>query len=134
MNKPLHLFVGPSASGKTSVANELEKYGYKCALCEIQTSQMLKASHIKPWSKSNDKQKLDENNGLLLCAHHDALFDKYLLSFGESGEPIISDLVPKEHYESLGINAIPNINVSTKMKPYLCWHRKELDRRQKNSK
>ena len=24
-NKPLHLFVGPSASGKTSVANELEK-------------------------------------------------------------------------------------------------------------
>ena len=29
MNKPLHLFVGPSASGKTSVANELEKYGYK---------------------------------------------------------------------------------------------------------
>ena len=29
MNKPLHLFVGPSASGKTSVANALDKYGYK---------------------------------------------------------------------------------------------------------
>ena len=29
MNKQLHLFVGPSASGKTSVANALEKYGYK---------------------------------------------------------------------------------------------------------
>ena len=28
-NKPLHLFVGPSASGKTTVANELEKLGYK---------------------------------------------------------------------------------------------------------
>ena len=27
--KPLHLFVGPSASGKTSVADALEKYGYK---------------------------------------------------------------------------------------------------------
>lgn len=28
MNKPLYLFVGRSASGKTSVANELEKLGY----------------------------------------------------------------------------------------------------------
>ena len=28
-NKPLHLFIGPSASGKTSAANELEKLGYK---------------------------------------------------------------------------------------------------------
>ena len=28
-NRPLHLFVGPSASGKTSVADELEKLGYK---------------------------------------------------------------------------------------------------------
>lgn len=28
-NKPLHLFVSPSASGKTSVADELEKIGYK---------------------------------------------------------------------------------------------------------
>lgn len=26
-NKPLHIFVGPSASGKTSVADALEKYG-----------------------------------------------------------------------------------------------------------
>lgn len=29
MDKPLYLFVGRSASGKTSVANELEKLGYK---------------------------------------------------------------------------------------------------------
>ena len=29
MNKPLHLFVGPSASGKTSVADLLEKYCYR---------------------------------------------------------------------------------------------------------
>lgn len=28
-NKTLHLFVGPSASGKTTIANELEKWGYK---------------------------------------------------------------------------------------------------------
>ena len=70
---------------------------------------MLKASHIKAWSKSTDKQKLDENNGLLLCAHHDALFDKYLLSFEDDGKPIISELILEEHYESLRIDEIPSL-------------------------
>lgn len=112
----------------------LQKYGCKCALCSITTLYMLRASHIKSWKASTNDQKLDENNGLLLCAHHDALFDKYLLSFEDDGNPIISSLIPQEQYESLGINAIPHINVLEEMKPYLRWHRQELKKReQKNN-
>lgn len=111
----------------------LNKYNCKCALCAIKTAKMLKASHIKAWSKSTDKQKLDENNGLLLCAHHDALFDKYLLSFEDDGKPIISGLIPEEHYESLRIDEIPYIDVLEKMKPYLRWHRQELKKREQNN-
>lgn len=108
----------------------LNKYDSKCALCAIKTIKILKASHIKPWSKSTDKQKLDENNGLLLCAHHDALFDKYLLSFEDNGTPIISNLIPEEHFESLGIEQIACIEVLEEMKPYLRWHRQELKKRE----
>lgn len=112
----------------------LQKYGCKCALCSITTLSMLRASHIKAWKASTNDQKLDENNGLLLCAHHDALFDKYLLSFGDDGKPIVSSLIPQEQYESLGITAIPYINVLEEMKPYLRWHRQELKKReQKNN-
>ncbi len=111
----------------------LSKYGCKCALCTIETKKMLKASHIKAWNKSTNQQKLDENNGLLLCAHHDALFDKYLLSFDDNGTPIISDVIPKEHYGSLRIDEIPCIEVTEKMKPYLRWHLQELKKREQNN-
>ena len=112
----------------------LQKYSCKCALCGITTLPMLRASHIKSWKASTNDQKLDENNGLLLCAHHDALFDKYLLSFEDDGSPLVSSLIPQEQYESLGINAIPHISVLEEMKPYLRWHRQELKKReQKNN-
>ncbi len=51
------------------------KYG-KCRVCGMDDEKLLIASHIKPWAISNDKEKLDDNNGLLLCPNHDALFDK----------------------------------------------------------
>jgi len=43
----------------------------------------LKASHIKAWKDcTSTQERLDSNNGLLLCANHDALFDQYLISLG----------------------------------------------------
>lgn len=48
----------------------------KCRLCGVSDERLLVASHIKPWSKSNHQERLDVNNGLLLCPNHDALFCK----------------------------------------------------------
>ena len=45
--------------------------------------ELLIASHIKPWRDSNDEERLDACNGLLLAAHVDKAFDRYLLSFRE---------------------------------------------------
>jgi len=36
---------------------------------------MLRASHIKPWCKSDSKEKVDVHNGLCLNALHDCAFD-----------------------------------------------------------
>ena len=106
----------------------LQKYGCKCILCNISTPSMLRASHIKSWKASTNDQKLDEHNGLLLCAHHDALFDKYLISFNDDGSLIVSPTLSLEEINSLGISQIPGINVADESKPFLRWHRAKLKR------
>lgn len=102
------------------------KYHSKCALCEIQTEQMLIGSHIKSWKDSSDAEKLDENNGLLLCVHHDALFDKHLISFEDNGDLIVSTTLTTSERAELQIDAIPSITVTSDMKPYLADHRSKV--------
>jgi predicted restriction endonuclease len=104
----------------------LKKYSTKCALCSISTEKMLIGSHIKAWSDSTDAEKLDENNGLLLCAHHDALFDKHLISFDDSGDIIISPTLSRTEQKELGLSSKLKISVTTDMKPYLADHRAKL--------
>jgi len=55
--------------------------GCKCVICKKDLAEILIASHIKPSCDCNVEEKIDENNGLLLCANHDKLFDKHLISF-----------------------------------------------------
>ena len=93
----------------------INKYHGKCALCGIQTEQMLIGSHIKSWKDSSDAEKLDENNGLLLCAHHDALFDKHLISFKDNGDLIVSTTLNASERAELQIAAIPPITVKIKV-------------------
>ena len=61
--------------------NLIARYGCKCAICNKQLETVMVASHIVPASESNVIEKADCENGLLLCALHDKLFDRYLISF-----------------------------------------------------
>jgi len=106
----------------------INKYSCKCALCNISTKAMLRASHIKEWVNSTDPEKLDENNGLLLCAHHDALFDKHLITFDNAGNVQVSPTLTPQERTDLGIDAIPSIAVTPAMLPYLAVHQSKLKR------
>jgi hypothetical protein len=68
----------------------IDMYG-KCNLCGVDQREFLIGSHIKPWRDYTDTEKVDKNNGLLLCPHHDALFDKGFISFNEEGLIMISN-------------------------------------------
>jgi HNH endonuclease len=59
----------------------LWELGERCFLTALDVPELLVASHIKPWRDSNDRERLDPHNGLLLAAHADKLFDRYLMSF-----------------------------------------------------
>ena len=63
----------------------IHRWKYKCAVTNFNKLDILIASHIVPWSKSTDQERLDVNNGLLLSPTYDALFDKYLITFDNKG-------------------------------------------------
>ena len=45
---------------------------------------MLRASHIKPWAVSNQRERLDVHNGLVACTMHDAAFDQGYLTVDDT--------------------------------------------------
>lgn len=95
-----------------------------CAVTGYRNTQMLLASHIKPWRDSNNQERLDEFNGLLLLANLDKAFDLGFMSFDDQGKVLISSQL--EHPEVLGLQENMAFNIMREHKPYLGYHRSEL--------
>ena len=96
-----------------------------CILCGIKNTSLLKASHIKPWSKSSNIEKLDPSNGLLLCANHDALFDSGLISFNDNGYLLISEQISNDDRQKLYlIEDKYGFDIETQL--YIKWHRDNI--------
>ncbi len=96
-----------------------------CAVTGCSARGILRASHIQPWAESNDKERLDPENGLLLAAHLDALFDAYLISFKDDGRMLVSsDLRVEDRYCLRLDGACLRKQPSIATKRYLAFHRK----------
>jgi putative restriction endonuclease len=67
-----------------------------CRVTGVSNIKHLRASHIKPWSKSNNKEKISGYNGLLLAPHVDHLFDRGFITFDSIGNLVISSKLQKE--------------------------------------
>jgi predicted restriction endonuclease len=105
----------------------LERYD-TCCLCDVSKSELLVASHIKSWKDSSGKEKLDINNGMLLCPNHDALFDKKFISFDDEGGIILSKELDKKNmiFTNIQEDSKLKFKVTEEMKVYLKFHRKTL--------
>lgn len=94
-----------------------------CRITGVKNIRHLRASHIKPWSLSNNEEKLDGNNGLLLSPHIDHLFDQGFIGFTNNGKLLISNELSRSILDKWAIN--PNQNVGTftaKQSKYLEFH------------
>ena len=58
---------------------------------------LFRASHIKPFNECSIDEAFDINNGILMVANADALFDKHLITIDDNGKIIFSFLIEKEH-------------------------------------
>jgi len=112
--------------GQSRFKKNLLNNNTKCLLCEINIKELLIASHIKPWAESNDNERLDINNGLLLCPIHDKLFDLGFITFNEFGEIIISERISKSMYFELKISSEMKIFTNDRILDYLKWHKQNI--------
>lgn len=103
----------------------LKKYGH-CCLCGISNDNLLIASHIKPWSKSNEKEKLNEYNGLLLCSLHDKLFDLGYISFNDDGTILISSHLNDTDRVLSNINEKKRIIINDENLQFIRYHRNNI--------
>lgn len=96
-----------------------------CELTGIRTSNLLIASHIKPWKDASDAERVDLDNVLLLSAHMDKLFDQGYISFDDEGKILISPELPEEDRRILGVHEEMKLSgkPSSKMRGYLQSHR-----------
>jgi len=94
-----------------------------CAICGMTYAPMLIASHIKPWKDSTDEERLDANNGLLLCPNHDALFDKGYITFRDDGSILISEHLDQATKNLLNIQEGMKVKLTSGQKVYMAWHR-----------
>ncbi len=92
-----------------------------CSVTKCSQLSLLVASHIKPWNKSDNQERLDPYNGFLLLPNLDKAFDLGFISFESSGNILISSKLPE--YKLLGISKGINIQIREGNKIYLEYHR-----------
>lgn len=102
----------------------LLKYSH-CCLCRVSNRKLLVASHIKPWAESKPEERLDWNNGFLMCPNHDRLFDEGFISFGDDGGIMIADSLSETDRRCMNICPDMSIKLTEGNRRYLQHHRKK---------
>ena len=106
----------------------LDYWGGACAVTGVAISDVLRASHAKPWAEcTTDAERLDVFNGFLLSANLDALFDRFLISFDEQGKLLIAPALAGIDLQPLGIFWGMQLRwIAAQHQPYLAQHRERL--------
>lgn len=97
-----------------------------CCVTSCTLGVALRASHIRPWKDSGNTDRLDCENGLMLVATLDALFDRGWISFADDGAIQISESISKAERDRLGLVGLRiQRPLTAKQKINLSYHRRE---------
>jgi putative restriction endonuclease len=98
----------------------------RCRITGVDNPNYLLASHCKPWRDSSNEERLNGENGLLLTASIDHLFDRGFIGFEDSGNLIISPVAHRSSLQKMGVETEGTINVGTftdGQREFLDFHR-----------
>lgn len=102
----------------------MKRWNRRCAVTGLSRPELLRASHIKPWSSSNNQERLDPSNGLLLAIAYDAAFDGGLITFDDEGFLHLADDFGPDEAELAGIDPSAKIaDFGADLCGYLVEHR-----------
>ena len=112
--------------GQGIFRNRIIKMWGKCCITHCDFVEILVASHIKPWRDSNNEERLDSFNGLLLSPNIDALFDKGFISFSNDGVLLTSCRLPNSTLTALGCPHDAKVQLQQEHIDYISWHRENI--------
>jgi hypothetical protein len=96
-----------------------------CRVTGLLDRRHLCASHIKPWQDSDDREKLDGANGLLLSPHVQHLFERGYISFTDEGSLLISSRLNPAVLSAWGLAKVARGRpLSGEQRRYLDYHRR----------
>ena len=100
-----------------------------CRITGVAREEHLRASHCKPWRDSNNEERLDGENGLLLTPTIDHLFDRGFIGFENNGDLLISPVANADSLVRMGLQTSKTFNVggfSEGQRTYLEFHRENV--------
>jgi hypothetical protein len=105
----------------------VEQIETACRVTGVLDRRHLRARHIKPWHLSDDKEKLDGQNGLLLAPHVEHLFDRGHISFTDAGSLLVSERMNNAVLSAWGLKRGQQVGAfGPKQCQYLAYHREHI--------
>lgn len=115
--------------GQGLFRQRVQQREFRCRVTGVDRIEHLRASHCKPWRDSDNFERLDGENGLLLTPSIDHLFDRGFLSFREDGRILVSPVAHTSSLVKMGVPLDPGFSVggfSAGQARYLEFHRDEV--------
>lgn len=115
-------------------AGLIEYWEGRCAITGLARTELLRASHTKPWAACDtDADRLDVFNGFLLAPNFDAAFDCGLITVADDGTVTVSAFLTADDRRLLGLLVPLRVrHLSDEHRAFLRWHRENLFRSARN--
>jgi putative restriction endonuclease len=102
---------------------------HRCRVTGVDRPEHLRASHCKPWRDSDNAERLDGENGLLLTPSIDHLFDRGFISFRDDGRLLVSPVAHQASLAKMGVPVDREVEVggfTAGQAKYLEFHRDQV--------
>ncbi len=118
-----------SRRGQGRFRENVSRIETHCRITGVNRPEHLIASHCKPWRDSDNAERLDGENGLLLTPSVDHLFDRGFISFENNGDLLVSRVAHEVSLKKMGVPIGNKFNVgrfSEGQRRYLEYHRESV--------
>lgn len=99
-----------------------------CPITQVDETPLLIASHIKPWKVSDNTERINPKNGILLTPTYDKLFDKGYISFSDDKRLLVSTILSDENKQKLNVvhDTVYPLLPTNGREQFLNFHRNQI--------
>lgn len=98
-----------------------------CPITNVNDERLLIASHIKPWVTSDNQEKLDPYNGIMLTPTYDKLFNDGYITFSNEGIVMLSPYISPFNMAKMQLSNGKKYQIHPEgREKYLQYHRENI--------